>query len=182
MVRKIDRTGEEGINSFGSKMVIAEYRNNIDIDVYFPKYDWTFEHTRYDVFKNGNIKCPYECRYYGVGYLGEGKYKVFENGRDTDKYTIWHGMLMRCYDPKYHKKHPSYKGCKVEDHWLNFQNMGKWLENNYYEVPGEKMHLDKDIDVYFPDYNWTFKHITYQSFKKGTIKCPYEQRYYGMGY
>ena len=23
--------------------------------------------------------------------------------------------------------------------------MGKWLENNYYEVPGEKMHLDKDI-------------------------------------
>ena len=23
--------------------------------------------------------------------------------------------------------------------------MCKWLENNYYEVPGEKMHLDKDI-------------------------------------
>ena len=27
------------------------------------------------------IKCPYEKRVYGVGYLGEGRYKVFENGK-----------------------------------------------------------------------------------------------------
>ena len=139
------RIGEEGYNNFESKMIIKEYRSAKDLDVYFPEYDWTFEHVKYDQFKKGKIKCPYERRYYGVGYLGEGKYKVFENGRDTDKYKIWHGMLMRCYDPKYQEKHPSYKGCKVEDHWLNFQNMGKWLENNYYEVPGERMHLDKDI-------------------------------------
>ena len=33
---KIDRTGEIGCNNFGSKMVIKEYRNNRDIDVYFP--------------------------------------------------------------------------------------------------------------------------------------------------
>ena len=141
----INKTGEEKVNSFGSKMVVKEYRNNKDIDVYFPEYNWIFKHTQYKHFKKGNIKCPYEPRYFGVGYLGEGEYKVFENGRDTDKYKIWHNMLQRCYDPKYHKKHPSYKGCKIEDHWLNFQNMGKWLENNYYEVPGEKMHLDKDI-------------------------------------
>ena len=28
---------------------------------------------------------------------------------------------------------------------LNFQNFGEWFENNYYEIDGETMHLDKDI-------------------------------------
>ena len=54
-------------------------------------------------------------------------------------------MLRRCYDPKYQEKHTTYKDCKVEDYLLNFQHMGEWLEENYYEVPGEKMCLDKDI-------------------------------------
>ena len=46
----IDRTGEERINSFGSKMVIKEYRKWNDIDVYFPEYNWLFKYARYDNF------------------------------------------------------------------------------------------------------------------------------------
>ena len=145
MVRKIDRTGEERLNNFGSKMTIKEYRNKRDIDVCFPEYNWVFKHATYQSFKNGEIKCPYEPKVYGVGYLGEGKYKMSNNGKTTDEYIIWHGMLKRCYDPKLHKKNPTYKGCKVEDYLLNFQHMGEWIENNYYEVPGERMCLDKDI-------------------------------------
>ena len=145
MVRKIDRTGEEGYNSFGSKMVIKEYRNATDIDVYFPDYDWVFKNATYNNFKNGNIKCPYERRYYGKGYLGEGKYKIKEKGKHTDKYEIYHAMLRRCYDPKYYEEHSTYKECTIEDYLLNFQHMCKWLEENYYEIPGEVMCLDKDI-------------------------------------
>ena len=141
----IDRTGEEKVNSFGSKMVVKEYRNNKDIDVYFPEYDWTFEHAQYISFKKGNIKCPYEPRYFGKGYLGEGKYAMSENGKLTDEYKIWYNMLDRCYDSKFQKREPTYKGCKVEDYLLNFQHMGEWIEKNYYEVHGEVMHLDKDI-------------------------------------
>ena len=55
--KAIDRTGEERINSFGSKMIIKEYRTNSDIDVYFPEYNCTFECTNYGNFKRGNIKC-----------------------------------------------------------------------------------------------------------------------------
>ena len=145
MRKKIDRTGEEKYNNFGSKIIIKEYRNNKDIDVYFPEYDWTLEHTQYINFKNGNVKCSYEKRYFGIGYLGEGKYKIWENGKHTDDFNIWYDMLRRCCDPKYHERHPTYKDCRVEDYFLNFQHMGKWLEENYYEVPGEKMQLDKDI-------------------------------------
>ena len=143
--KSVDRTGEESYNNFGSKMTIIEYRKALDVDVYFPEYDWTFKHAIYSEFKKGKIKCPYESRYYGKGYLGEGKYKMSENRKHTDKYDIWYGMLMRCYDPKYQEKHPSYKGCKVEDYLLNFQHMGEWIEENYYEVSGEQMCLDKDI-------------------------------------
>ena len=145
MVAKRDRTGEESYNKFGSKMVIKEYRKAIDIDIYFPEYDWTFKHTRYNDFKKGKIKCPYEARYYGVGYLGEGKYKVKEDGKNSDEYKIWYDMLRRCYCPKYQEKQSAYKGCSVEEYLLNFQNMGEWIEENYYEVPGEIMCLDKDI-------------------------------------
>ena len=145
MSKKINRVGEEGINKFGSKMIIKEYRKYKDIDVYFPKYNWVFKHTQYTHFKNGNIKCPYEPRYYDKGYLGEGKYKVWENGKTTDEYNIWYNMLKRCYEPKCHKEYPTYKGCRVEDYLLNFQNMGEWIKENYYEIPGEKMCLDKDI-------------------------------------
>ena len=103
MRRKIDRTGEEGLNNFGSKMIIKEYRKCNDIDVYFPEYNWTFKHAIYSNFKKGNVKCPYEPRTYGVGYLGEGKYKPFLNGKTTDEYDVWSSMIKRCYDPKYQK-------------------------------------------------------------------------------
>ena len=54
-------------------------------------------------------------------------------------------MLQRCYYPKYQERYPTYKGCKVEEYLLDFQHMAKWINENYYEVPGEQMCLDKDI-------------------------------------
>ena len=145
MGKKIDRTGEEGYNKIGSKMVIVGYRNNRDIDVYFPEYNWNAKNKEYKSFKKGEIKCPYEPRIFGVGYLGEGKYIATENGKITDEYKIYYSMSQRCYDPELHKRHPTYKGCTVEDYLLNFQHMGEWINENYYQVSGEQMCLDKDI-------------------------------------
>ena len=157
MVAKLDRTGEKRLNNFGSKMVIASYRTKRDIDVYFPQYNWTAKNLNYDNFKRGNIKCPYEPRIYGIGYLGEGKYKIHDkNGKLTKCYKVWHSMLERCYDSKYKEKHLTYKNCKVCDEWLCFQNFAEWYYNNYYEIEGRKMMLDKDIlhkgnKVYSPE-------------------------------
>ena len=81
MGKKIDRIGEEMVNNFGSKMIIKEYRGTLDVDIYFPDYNWTFEHARYGDFKKGLIKCPYEPRVCSHGYIGEGKYKCRENGK-----------------------------------------------------------------------------------------------------
>lgn len=146
MGRKIiDRTGEENVNNFGSKMIIVGYRNAHDIDIYFTEYNWTAKNTRYDYFRNGNISCPYERSVYAVGYLGEGEYKCKENGRITRVYTTWHSMLNRCYDDKFYKRRPTYKDCRVSEKFLNFQNFGMWDEENYYKIEGERIALDKDI-------------------------------------
>ena len=154
MSSKIDRIGETGINNFGNEMIIVnsyikfndKYKRNYTyIDVYFQEYNWTFKDATYSNCKKGNIKCPYERRVYGVGYLGEGKYKSKENGKTTRLYHTWQSMLQRCYDAKYHKRQPTYIDCEVCEEWLNFQNFGKWYDDNFYEVEGERMHLDKDI-------------------------------------
>ena len=53
--KTINRIGEKGVNNFGSEMVIVEYRNSLDIDVYFPEYNWVFKHTRYNTFKKEKL-------------------------------------------------------------------------------------------------------------------------------
>ena len=142
---KIDRVGEERLNNFGSRMIITKYNNNRDIDVYFPEYDYTVNHVTYNNFKKGVIKCPYEKRTYGKGYTGKGKYKPRENGKKTKCYKVWQSMLQRCYDSKYRRREPTYQDCEVYAKWLNFQTFAEWYENNYYEIPGKVMSLDKDV-------------------------------------
>ena len=144
---KIDRTGEENVNNFGSKMIISKYNNKNDIDVYFPEYNWTFHHAIYYAFKKGQIKCVYERRVYGVGFMGIGEYSSKENGKITKCYEVWHSMLQRCYYDKFQDRKPTYKGCEVCESWHNFQTFAEWYENNYYEIPGKVMSLDKDILV-----------------------------------
>ena len=56
-------------------------------------------------------------------------------------------MLKRCYSGECQKKHPTYKDCYVCPEWLNYSNFKKWFNDNYYEIEGEQMDLDKDILV-----------------------------------
>ena len=141
----MSRVGEENTNNFGSRMIIKEYRNSLDVDIYFPEYKWIIRNVRYDNFKRGYIKCPYEPRIYSAGYLGEGPFSTRINGKKTRIYDTWHDMLRRCYDHSYKEKHPTYAECEVCKEWLNYQNFAQWYEQNYYEINEEIMNLDKDI-------------------------------------
>ena len=142
----INRIGEVGYNFYGRKMTIIDMRNNKDITVEFD--DGRIIKTRYSEFKTGKIKHPYDKRVYGVGYHGEGDYKVSVNQIHTFQYNLWYDMLKRCYCKDYIDKHPTYKDVTVCEEWHNFQNFAKWVDDNYYEVEGEyRMELEKDILV-----------------------------------
>lgn len=139
------RLGEESYNTYGTPMKIVEYKNALDIIVEFQDEYNARIHTSYQMFKKGNVRNPYDKTVYGVGYLGVGKYKANVNRKPTKAYTTWVNMLMRCYEPHYVNKFPTYIYVTVCDEWHNFQNFAKWYYKNYYEIEGQRMHLDKDI-------------------------------------
>lgn len=146
MAEKKDRIGETRINNNGEEMRIIRYGGAKDIDVLFIKDGTIVEHRAYNNFKKGKIKNPYFPSVCGVGFIGVGKFKPCdENGKHTKCYEAWLNMLERCYDPKYHEKKPTYKGCSVCKEWHNFQNFAEWYYSNYYKLENERMELDKDI-------------------------------------
>lgn len=57
----------------------------------------------------------------------------------------WVGLLRRCYSDKLKEKHPTYQNCTVCEEWHNYQVFAKWYEDNYYNIEGQRMELDKDI-------------------------------------
>ena len=146
MGKIIDRVGEENYNSFGSKMIITKYINAHNIEVYFPEYNWTCKHGYYQHFKEGKMHSPYCKTVRGVGYIGEGDFDMYLNGKATKCYRIWKGMIERCYNTKnIHERNHVYENAYVSDEWLCYQNFAEWFYNNYYEIEGQLMCLDKDI-------------------------------------
>lgn len=150
----IARVGEMRINTLGSLMIVDEYNNSQDVWVRFP--EGNLVHCTWQQFVNGNVKNVYDRSRFGVGYIGEGFYKVSINGQYTPQYLAWSSMLMRAYSFKFHQKYHSYIGCSVAEEWHNFQNFAAWYDENYYEIDGHRMHLDKDIlikgnKVYSPE-------------------------------
>lgn len=145
--QKQDRLGEINYNKFGTPMKIVEYEDSRNIIVEFQDKYKTKIKTKYIYFKNGGVKNPYDKETCNIGYHGVGKYKGYIKGKCTKAYQSWNDMLIRCYDPYYLNKYPSYINCYVCKEWHNFQNFAEWYEENYYECNGERMCLDKDILV-----------------------------------
>ena len=149
------RIGEENINNYCNKMKVIDIVDSKNVIVEFVDFNYTKKVTYYN-FKKGLVGSPFDRTICGIGYIGVGKYKPYENGKQPLAYRRWVSMLRRCYDPKTQKKRPRYEGCKVCEKWHYYQNFAEWFYNNYYEVEGEKMCLDKDIlfpgnKIYAPD-------------------------------
>ena len=76
-------------------------------------------------------------------------------------YSLWRGVLRRCYSEKFHDVSPTYKNCKVCERWLTLSNFAEdikalpgyemWRDN-----PNQRISLDKDIrgngkELYSPE-------------------------------
>lgn len=67
-------------------------------------------------------------------------------------YSVWQGMLMRCYAAQLHVKRPSYIGCEVVEPWKRLTVFEQWMQTQDWKG----RHLDKDIlfpenKIYGPD-------------------------------
>jgi hypothetical protein len=83
---------------------------------------------------------------HGVG-INDANYAIYPvvNGKQVmcPYFLAWNNMLNRCYQPKYHKKQPTYIGCSVTKEWLTFSNFKAWMEKQSWKGKC----LDKDILV-----------------------------------
>lgn len=151
-----DYVGLVGKNNFGTTMKIIAARNKADIDVLFlDESGYIWKHNMYRNFIRGEIKNPYDKSICGVGFLGDGQYKCWRNGKHTNEYVVWKNMIVRCYYEKEKSLHPTYFDfCTVCPEWHNFQKFAEWYNQNKYKVEG-RLHIDKDIlnpncNVYSP--------------------------------
>lgn len=139
--------GEIRKNTFGTEMKIIECNTQKNIIVEFLDDYHYRKTTTYTTFKSGNVKNPYDKKICNVGYMGKGKYHCkYSNGIHTLEYQNWIAMIRRCYDNNRKNIYSAYFGnCKVCNQWHDFQEFGKWYEENFYQVGMERMHIDKDI-------------------------------------
>lgn len=139
-----ERIGLKKENRYGSLMEIIEYKSRHDILVKFIKHG-NIVSTTWNHFKSGGVRNVYDRTVCNNGYIGEGIYKVKINGKVAPQYNTWVKMLDRCYSINKSVRYPTYKDCTVCDEWHNFQNFASWYDENYYEIEGKIMELDKDI-------------------------------------
>jgi len=120
-------------DNIGVKMISILPNDDIK---YFQKEKCKYEH-----FRDGAVKYPYDKSVVSIGYLGEGIYNPQNQPR---AYNIWKHMLTRC-DFSYNTKRPTYETSIPDPYFQSFQNFAEWYNCNYYEFPNERMDLDKDI-------------------------------------
>lgn len=135
-----NRKGEKYTTNEGYQITIIEYRGAFDCDIYFEN-GLILQNIHCSSVLRGDIKNPYHCSVFGVGYFGVGDYKSKIDKKQTKVYGVWSQMLQRCYSEKQQIKQPTYVGCFIDKRWHNFQVFAKWFEENY----KEGFALDKDI-------------------------------------
>ena len=94
--------------------------------------------------RNGKVMDFFLPTVQGVGYLGVGDFKSHRDGKKDRAYSIWLGMMRRCYSAAYQKDKPTYKKCTVHSDWHNYQDFAGWYYKNYVEG----YDLDKDLKVW----------------------------------
>jgi hypothetical protein len=142
--------GKEFITNEGYTIIIENYINYDNVFIYFKDFPDVKRKVKISQITKGNIRNPYFPSVYGIGYIGEGPYTTSKYIDDNQTirnraYDTWNHMMGRCYSRYYLDENPTYEQCFVDPIWHNFQNFAKWYYDWYYELPSEKVCLDKDL-------------------------------------
>lgn len=87
----------------------------------------------------------------------EQEYIEYQNKASFEAHRVSNGIMTRCKDTKENKRIGSCYDKAICQEWIdNPKSFVKWYLNNYYEVDGESMAVDKDLfgngtKVYSPE-------------------------------
>lgn len=127
-------------NNYGA-LVVTKYINASEVYVKFIEtgYETIAEMNQ---IKKGNVKDRLVATVCGVGVLGDEP--AYVNGKHLKEYMLWGAMLKRCYDDKYHTKHPTYKDCYVSENFKHYPYFKSWCPRQV-GFNQDGWELDKDI-------------------------------------
>lgn len=81
----------------------------------------------------------------GIGINdNEARTHITKNGKllwTDPAYSLWIGMLNRCYSAKEHERAPTYTQCTIDPDWLFFSVFKEWFDKQ--DTEGKE--IDKDI-------------------------------------
>lgn len=127
---------------------VKNYTNAHDVLIEFDNTGYCYSVAAGNA-RRGLVKDNMAKTVYGVGCLGNGKYKsrLPNNGPCTKEYSTWSSMMHRCYgEERDETTLRNYIDCLVCEDWHNFQNFAKWC-NSQPEMLYKNSSLDKDILV-----------------------------------
>ena len=139
---KKHRVGEVYKTNRCGNIIIIDYRSNADVKVIFESDDTILDSVTMAAIIKGEIKNPNAPLICDVACIGQGNFNL-KNSKKA--YTIWAGMVQRCYRKDFHRE--DYKDCTISKDWLNFQNFAQWFYKQYIPETMEDWQLDKDILV-----------------------------------
>lgn len=145
------RLGRTYMSNKGYPAKIIEYIDSYNCTLEFED-GFLIKNIAYGAIKRGSFINPNYPSVHGVGYIGVGVHKTSINGKHTPAYSIWCGILVRCYGKNKEVRYPTYKECTIFEDWKCFQVFAKW----FYTYYKEGFHLDKDVlvrgnKIYSPD-------------------------------
>lgn len=151
---RTERTGKVSVNRHGTTMKLIKYVDCKNVIVEFQDEHGYQKKTTYREFLLGKVDNPYDKTIFGIGYRGVGEYGASAN--DKRIYQVWQDMFRRCYGHGANDTKPCYSDCLVSEVWHNFQNFATWYQENYYNVDGQRIQIDKDIlqkgnQIYSPE-------------------------------
>ena len=135
--------GYIGTTKSGLKYEVINYQDNI-ITIKFLNTQYILK-TNSATLAGGYIKDPYEPSVCGIGYLGE-----CNTPNRSQEYTLWKGLIERCYNPK-RRDYKNYgaKGVTVCDRWKCFANFMEDIKkiDGYDDKKFHNKELDLDKDI-----------------------------------
>lgn len=136
------KLGEIYYNSKGSPYEIIDCTDYHNVKVVFLETGNT-KTTHISNVIAGSIKDSFHRSVHGIGFLGEGPYKVSVARKITPEYSVWEKMLSRCYI--YKECTTYYNICEIDPMWFNFQEFARFYVEHPFRIEG--WDLDKDILV-----------------------------------